>query len=69
MQTQRLCANNKKTHVRLKDISITIRAGEIVGIAGVAGNGQLELEEALMGLRVVEHGQLLINNQDITTET
>jgi simple sugar transport system ATP-binding protein len=66
LQAQQLCAINKKTHVRLKDIDITIRAGEIVGIAGVAGNGQLELEEALMGLREIEQGQLLFKSQDIT---
>ena len=67
LETQRLCAVNPRTHVRLKEITLTIRAGEIVGIAGVAGNGQLELEEMLMGLRTIQRGRLLINNQDIAT--
>lgn len=65
-QTQHLSASNKKSHVRLRDISFAIRQGEIVGIAGVEGNGQLELEEVLMGLRDLEQGQIIVNNQDIT---
>lgn len=66
LQARQLYATNKKTHLQLKDITMTIRRGEIVGIAGVAGNGQLELEEALMGLREIEKGQLLVNDRDIT---
>ena len=64
---QHVYATNKKSHLQLKDITISIRQGEIVGIAGVEGNGQLELEEALTGLREIEKGELFINNQDITT--
>ncbi len=67
LEAQQLCATNPQTHVRLKAIDLTLRAGEIVGIAGVAGNGQLELEETLLGLRAIERGRLLMNNQDITT--
>jgi ABC-type uncharacterized transport system ATPase subunit len=65
-QAQHVCAINKKSHVRLKDITISIRQGEIVGIAGVEGNGQLELEEVLMGLRDLEKGKIIVNNRDIT---
>jgi simple sugar transport system ATP-binding protein len=50
----------------LKGINLEIRAGEIVGFAGVAGNGQRELEEALRGLRRVEKGRILLEGQDIT---
>jgi simple sugar transport system ATP-binding protein len=67
LQTQNLCAINKKRHLRLKDINISIRQGEIVGVAGVEGNGQLELEEVLMGLREIEQGKITVKNQDITT--
>jgi simple sugar transport system ATP-binding protein len=50
----------------LKGVSLEIRAGEILGFAGVAGNGQRELEEALRGLRPVEKGRILLDGQDIT---
>lgn len=57
--------NNKKV-LGLKDFSLEVRAGEIVGIAGVEGNGQTELVEAITGLRKSEKGQILIENEDIT---
>jgi simple sugar transport system ATP-binding protein len=50
----------------LKGVSLEIRAGEIVGFAGVAGNGQRELEEALRGLRPVEKGRILLDGQEMT---
>ncbi len=43
-----------------------IRAGEIFGIAGVAGNGQKELTEAIAGLRKVESGKVMVNSEDVT---
>jgi simple sugar transport system ATP-binding protein len=43
---------------RVKRVSFTVRRGEIVGIAGVAGNGQSELLEALAGIRPVKSGQI-----------
>ena len=57
--------NNKKV-LGLKDFSFEVHAGEIVGIAGVEGNGQTELVEALTGLRKVEDGTILLREQDIT---
>ncbi|SED06636.1 simple sugar transport system ATP-binding protein [Streptomyces sp. 3213] len=48
------------------DVGLTVRAGEIVGIAGVAGNGQSELIEALAGLRPVASGQVSLKGRDIT---
>ncbi len=47
-------------------VSFEVRAGELVGIAGVQGNGQTELVEALVGLRRPESGQVLLGHQDIT---
>jgi ABC-type uncharacterized transport system ATPase subunit len=46
--------------------SLTVRAGEIVGVAGVAGNGQTELIEALTGLRTPDEGRVKIAGQDVT---
>ncbi|MBV2365619.1 ABC transporter ATP-binding protein [Streptomonospora nanhaiensis] len=48
------------------DVSLTIRQGEIVGIAGVEGNGQSELIEAVMGMRPVEAGTVELDGTDIT---
>jgi simple sugar transport system ATP-binding protein len=49
----------------LQDVSFSVRAGEIFGIAGVAGNGQDELVEAITGLRRANGGSIHINNRDI----
>lgn len=48
-------------------VSFAVRPGEILGIAGVEGNGQTELIEGLAGLRAVSGGQILIDAVDITT--
>ncbi|RCW52372.1 ABC transporter ATP-binding protein [Halanaerobium sp. ST460_2HS_T2] len=49
-----------------ESIDLSIQQGEIVGIAGVEGNGQLELEEMIMGLRKVKKGHIYLNNKEIT---
>jgi general nucleoside transport system ATP-binding protein len=53
---------------RVKGVSFSVRRGEIVGIAGVAGNGQSELLEALAGIRPVKSGRIRWRGQDITDE-
>ncbi|HAY22591.1 MAG TPA: heme ABC transporter ATP-binding protein, partial [Desulfobacterales bacterium] len=50
----------------LKKVSLVVHAGEILGIAGIAGNGQKELAEAASGLRRVSSGKILIGGQDLT---
>ncbi|MEU3914002.1 ABC transporter ATP-binding protein [Streptomyces sp. NPDC029721] len=50
----------------VRGVDLTVRAGEIVGIAGVAGNGQSELVEALAGLRPVGTGRIELAGHDIT---
>ena len=47
-------------------VSFVVRSGEIVGIAGVQGNGQTELVEALVGLRRVETGSVTVDGHDVT---
>ncbi len=55
-------------HTRVIDgISFTIQPGEILGIAGVEGNGQTELIEAIAGLRKTESGSIRISGHDVTT--
>lgn len=50
----------------VKDLSLGVRAGEIVGVAGVDGNGQSELVEAIVGLRNITKGKLFLENQEMT---
>jgi general nucleoside transport system ATP-binding protein len=50
----------------LRDIALTVHEGEIVGIAGVAGNGQSELLAALAGLTVPQAGRIILGGADIT---
>lgn len=47
-------------------VSLDIHAGEIVGIAGVEGNGQMQLEELLMGFRKCKEGSIVIKGEDVT---
>ncbi|HER25728.1 MAG TPA: ABC transporter ATP-binding protein [Rhodospirillales bacterium] len=53
----------------VNDVSFRVRAGEIVGIAGVSGNGQSELLETLSGIRPIDRGRIVLNGREITPET
>ncbi len=53
----------------LDRISLDVRAGEVVGIAGVEGNGQVELVEVVMGMRRAGSGTITLSGQDITRAT
>ncbi|HWO20262.1 MAG TPA: ABC transporter ATP-binding protein [Kofleriaceae bacterium] len=50
----------------VRGVSLTVRAGEIVGIAGVEGNGQSELIEAIVGLRPIDAGTISLGGRDLT---
>jgi ABC-type uncharacterized transport system ATPase subunit len=50
----------------VENVSFNVRAGEIVGVAGVQGNGQTELVEAISGLRRISQGSLTLDEKDIT---
>lgn len=50
----------------VRGVSFDVRAGEVVGIAGVQGNGQTELAEALTGLRPIESGHFILSGIDLT---
>jgi simple sugar transport system ATP-binding protein len=66
LEIRDLSVRNSRKLPALKNFSIEVRAGEIYGVAGVEGNGQTELVEALTGLRAVESGQISMNGQDLT---
>ncbi len=53
-------------HVRVKGISLELRKGEILGIAGIDGNGQFELVDAVAGLLKTQSGKISLNGKDIT---
>jgi simple sugar transport system ATP-binding protein len=53
----------------LRSIDFVVHAGEIVGIAGVDGNGQRELEEVIAGLRPPQRGRILLAGRDVTVAT
>jgi general nucleoside transport system ATP-binding protein len=61
-----LCANGDRGSEVLRGVDLEVRAGEIVGIAGVSGNGQRELAECLAGLRGVTAGSIEIEGRDMT---
>lgn len=51
------------------DVSLTVKAGEIVGVAGVAGNGQRPLADALAGLRGLDAGSVSVSGEDISQKS
>ena len=55
-----------RDHVAVDGVSLEVCMGEILGVAGVQGNGQTELVEALTGLRPVLSGQMFIDGQETT---
>ena len=66
LELQGLTVQDERKHVMVDGVDLTVRAGEIVGIAGVEGNGQVELVEALAGLRQVKAGRILLGGRDYT---
>jgi general nucleoside transport system ATP-binding protein len=52
--------------VQVDDVSFSVRAGEIYALAGVQGNGQTELTEAIVGLEAVDAGRIVLDGEDIT---
>jgi simple sugar transport system ATP-binding protein len=66
LQVSHLSAKNERDLPALNDVSFFVRRGEIVGIAGVEGNGQTELVEVISGLRSGISGQVFLNGKEIT---
>jgi len=66
LQVKNLHANKENGLEAIKDINLTVNSGEIVGIAGISGNGQRELVEVLAGQRAATSGQVLVNGEVYT---
>jgi simple sugar transport system ATP-binding protein len=69
LKVEQLQVKDNRGLSALKGLDLEVHAGEILGIAGVDGNGQSELVEALNGLRKVEAGRVLMKEKDITNLT
>jgi ABC-type uncharacterized transport system ATPase subunit len=61
-----LCADNDHGVPAVEGVDLRVRAGEVVGVAGVAGNGQVELAEALSGVRALRAGRVVVDGEDLT---
>ncbi|MBZ0275041.1 MAG: ABC transporter ATP-binding protein [Anaerolineae bacterium] len=66
LEIKDLVVRDDRDLVAVDHLALDVRAGEILGVAGVQGNGQTELVEALTGLRKVEHGWVVLGGEDIT---
>ncbi|MCI0394378.1 MAG: ABC transporter ATP-binding protein [Chloroflexi bacterium] len=66
LQVEELVVRDERGNVTVNGVSLEARAGEILGIAGVQGNGQRELVEGLTGLRPVVSGRVFVNGQETT---
>ncbi len=66
LQVENLAAYNDKGVLALRGVSFSVREGEILGVAGVTGNGQEELVQVLAGLRPAVSGRVLFDGEDIT---
>lgn len=66
LTVKNLSASDRRGLPAVKNVSFDVRAGEILGIAGVEGNGQTELLEAIAGLRPADSGRILISGREVT---
>ena len=66
LELEGISARDDLGHPALNQVSLQVHAGEIVGVAGVQGNGQTELVEVITGLRATQSGQITISGQNMT---
>jgi general nucleoside transport system ATP-binding protein len=66
LQVKDLVVADETLQITVDGVSFDVRAGEVVGIAGVQGNGQTELVESITGLREPAQGQIILLGKDIT---
>ncbi len=66
LDVKNIVAENDKGLPALRGLSLNVRAGEIVGVAGVAGNGQSELSQVISGMRKCKEGEVLLNGDKVS---
>jgi simple sugar transport system ATP-binding protein len=69
LELHAVTARSSRGLIALLDVDLTVREGEILGIAGVSGNGQTELAEVICGLRRTDRGRITIDGKDLTGAT
>ena len=65
LQVRNLHVRDDRDHMAVRDVNLEVRAGEIVALAGVQGNGQTELVEAIVGLRAPDSGEINLDAHSI----
>lgn len=66
LSIQDISVRNSRGRLAVKDLSLDVRSGEIVGVAGVDGNGQSELIFAITGMSPLERGKIFLRGRDIS---
>lgn len=69
LKVEDLWTSGEKEISKIRGVSLEVKSGEIVGIAGIDGNGQSEFIEAIAGLRKVEKGKVTLDGKDITNQS
>ncbi len=69
LEVKNLFVKNKRGITTVNDFNIQVRAGEVVGLAGIDGNGQTELIYALTGLAPVVSGEIILDGKNITKDS
>jgi general nucleoside transport system ATP-binding protein len=69
LKVENLLVTDDAQQVSVENVSFEVKAGEILGIAGVQGNGQTELVEAITGMRKVDDGLITLMGKDVTHAT
>ena len=69
LRVEELCALNDRMLPALWQVSLSVHAGEIVGVCGVEGNGQTELAECIMGMRPQTGGRVLLCGENVSRKT
>ncbi|WP_036729706.1 MULTISPECIES: ABC transporter ATP-binding protein [Peptoniphilus] len=69
LKVENLVVKDIRNINKVDGLNLELKSGEILGIAGVDGNGQSELLEALTGLKTIESGKIFLNGKDITNKT
>lgn len=69
LKIQNISVYRDNHSLALRDFSLDVHRGEILGLAGVSGNGQSELFDALIGVRRVNKGTILLDGEDVTNQS
>jgi general nucleoside transport system ATP-binding protein len=66
LEVRHLSVSGERAPNLVKDISFSVKSGEVLGVAGIIGSGQAELLEAIMGIRPANSGSILLHGEDIS---